>query len=348
MKKVPLSIRPKEAVQTILKALPNKRLRDVIERRFGIRGSAVTLDAIGKTYGITRERVRQIENDALKHLKKTDSAQYLSGIFRDITGYAINYGGVVSRDEFLRSIADEGDVAHAELLIALHPEIKHAPESEEYHPRIYIEKEKLGNSEKVMGNVTTHLRENKSVLSRDALVGLVSDSYAGVYGSRPSNDVVDEHINFCKHIGKNPYNEYGLLEWATIQPRSIRDKAYVILLKSKKPMHFQQVALAIDQSGFRGKKRAHPQTVHNELIKDSTRFVLVGRGLYALREWGYEPGTVRDVIEGVLRRENTAMSKEMIVRAVMEKRFVKENTIMLNLQNKQYFKKNDSGAYYLA
>jgi hypothetical protein len=120
------------------------------------------------------------------------------------------------------------------------------------------------------------------------------------------------------------------------------------LFKHGKPLHFQQVAIAIDQSGFRGKKKAHPQTVHNELIKDGERFVLVGRGLYALKEWGYTPGTVRDVIEDVLKKEPKGMHKDAIVQAVLARRFVKENTIMLNLQNKSYFKKGENGTYYLA
>ena len=348
MKHITLSIRPKEAIATILKSLPNKRLRDVVERRFGIRGTAMTLDAIGKTYGITRERVRQIENDALRRLQKTDIGEYLAGTLREMANHLASYGGIAAYDTFVRTIADESELSHVELLVTLHPEIKRAPESDEYHPRVYIEKEKLAHADRTMRAVVQELQSKKALLSESGLVELVAHTHQSVVGSRPSDDTVASLVQTSRLVGKNSYNEYGLLEWPTIKPKSIRDKAYVVLLKSGKPLHFQNVALAIDQSGLRGKKKAHPQTVHNELIKDSNRFVLVGRGLYALREWGYEPGTVKDVITGILREENKALTKEMIVKAVMQRRFVKENTIMLNLQNRQHFKKNDNGAYYLA
>jgi len=86
------------------------------------------------------------------------------------------------------------------------------------------------------------------------------------------------------------------------------------------------------------------QTVHNELIKDS-RFVLVGRGIYALEEWGYYPGQVKDVILRVLREERKPITKEEILEKVLEQRLVKENTILLNLSNKKYFERDVQGKY---
>lgn len=348
MNKAELPIHPKEAVGAILKKLPNKRLRDVIERRFGIKGSAMTLDAIGKNYDITRERVRQIENDALKHLKKPEVSSYLAPVFGKIREYIEYHGGVVAYRDFLLTVADKAGCPHVELLLALHPDVRNAPESDDYKQRLYSKKEALADSERVVHDVIQKLHAHKTPISGQALQALVADSYSFVVGSRPSPDTVDAHVRVSKRIAQNPYQEYGLIHWPTIQPKSIRDKAYVVLFKHGKPLHFQQVAIAIDQSGFRGKRKAHPQTVHNELIKDGQRFVLVGRGLYALKEWGYTPGTVQDVIEDILKKEDKGMHKDAIIQAVLERRFVKENTIMLNLQNKNYFKRGENGTYYLA
>jgi len=71
---------------------------------------------------------------------------------------------------------------------------------------------------------------------------------------------------------------------------------------------------------------------------------LVGRGLYALKEWGYESGVVRDVIKKILLA-NGPLPKEEIVKVVMKERYVKKNTILINLQNGEYFKKNPDGSY---
>ncbi|HAV11549.1 MAG TPA: hypothetical protein DCX32_03320 [Candidatus Moranbacteria bacterium] len=106
-------------------------------------------------------------------------------------------------------------------------------------------------------------------------------------------------------------------------------------------MHFKDIAEEIDKSGL-NKKKTHPQTVHNELIKDK-KFVLVGRGIYALAEWGYEKGTVKDVLEDILKKYPAAMTREEIIKEVLKVRQVKKSTVIINLNN--YFKKTKEGKY---
>jgi hypothetical protein len=89
-------------------------------------------------------------------------------------------------------------------------------------------------------------------------------------------------------------------------------------------------------------KKVHPQTVHNELIRDK-RFVLVGRGTYALREWGYEEGTVKDVILNLLKKAGGFLSREKIYEQVLEKRKVKKATIAVNLADRKFFEKKADG-----
>jgi DNA-directed RNA polymerase delta subunit len=106
-----------------------------------------------------------------------------------------------------------------------------------------------------------------------------------------------------------------------------------VLRSINKPLHFREIAHLIDKYGL-GKhvsKKTHPQTVHNELIKDA-RFVLVGRGIYALAEWGYVPGTVQDVIRAILLEQGGApMNREAIVARVLELRRVRKSTVIINL-----------------
>ena len=149
------------------------------------------------------------------------------------------------------------------------------------------------------------------------------------------------YINISKNIGTSPDGKYGLNKWIEINPKGIKDKAYLVLKGENEPIHFTQVATMISKLPF-GNGKVHTATVHNELIKDA-RFVLVGRGLYALKEWGYEPGIVRDIIIKTL--SNGPLTKTEILKKVSKQRFVKENTITLNLQNKSYFLRNSQGKY---
>jgi DNA-directed RNA polymerase delta subunit len=151
-------------------------------------------------------------------------------------------------------------------------------------------------------------------------------------------------LEISKKILKNTDNQFGLKEWPEINPRGIKDKAYFIFKKEKKPLHFSEVVSLINRMSFVSNKKTNLKTVHNELIKDP-RFVLIGRGVYALREWGYEPGFVKDVIVKILQEEKRPLSKEEIVKKVLERRLVKENTILLHLRDKNLFLKDSTGKY---
>ncbi len=111
-------------------------------------------------------------------------------------------------------------------------------------------------------------------------------------------------------------------------------------------MHFSDIAKAIKDSDFK-RKDVTTQAIHNELIKDS-RFVLIGRGVYALKEWGFQKGTVADVISDILKKEAGPLHRDEIVKRVLKHRQVKETTILLNLQGKQRFKRVAKATYALA
>ena len=119
--------------------------------------------------------------------------------------------------------------------------------------------------------------------------------------------------------------------------------------KKREPLHFRAIADLINATRFPDHvppREAHPQTVHNELIKDG-RFVLVGRGLYALSEWGYTTGVVKDVLRDILSKEGP-LTRDEIIDRVRKERYVKDNTILVNLQDSSVFKRDKEGRYALA
>jgi RNA polymerase primary sigma factor len=71
-----LSLR-REDIENALASLP-ERERKVIELRFGLNGEPpCTLEEVGRAFGVTRERIRQIENNTLKKLESLPEAQGL-------------------------------------------------------------------------------------------------------------------------------------------------------------------------------------------------------------------------------------------------------------------------------
>ncbi len=342
MKKITLPLHPREATQKILSALPNRRLRDVVLRRFGLASKKEeTLEAIGKNYGITRERVRQIENDALRRLKRPGVLGEARQIFSSLAKHLDDHGGISEENKLLHSVADARLHPYVNFLLSLADDLSKVQEDETYFPRWYTKKEAREAAEQVLRRTVDKLAEAKKPVSAEQLFGILKDNARSILGEMPSPDMLDSYLGISKLIKQNPYGEFGLASWGEISPSGVRDKAYAALAKHGSPLHFREVARSIDKTGWDAKK-AHPQTVHNELIKDN-RFVLVGRGLYALKEWGYEPGTVADVIISVMKESRSALSKNDIVKRVLDKRRVKENTILLNLQNRKRFQKTKDG-----
>lgn len=347
MNRVKLPLPPQEATKTILKNLPSRRMRDVLEKRFGLKSSQKqTLEAIGAEYKITRERVRQIEADALKNLSRPESLSEVRPVLAAMAEHLNYHGEVMAENHLLSTLAESRHYPHVSLLLEVGADFHKIPETTHHHPRWSTNPTSAQKVEQILKEVVDDLEKEKKNLTREELVSLLEKSAKNVLGRNSFEPhVLESYLATSRAIGQNPYGEYGLISWPTISPRGIKDKAYVSLYKAGKPMHFLEIAEVINKTGW-SKRKAHPQTVHNELIKDG-RFVLVGRGLYALKEWGYQPGVVRDVLVSIIKEAGKPLSKEEIIKRVLEKRFVKVPTILLNLQAKNLFQKNGEGEYTL-
>lgn len=344
---IQLPIRPEEAAKIVLRRLPTKRMRDVIEKRYGLKGGRrKTLDAIGKEYSITRERVRQIETDALRHLGKGSPDPELEPFYRSLGEHIKHHGRVMAENHLFSTLGYRDPNPHLVFLLHVGGPFSYHSETDSFHKRWSVDASAVAAKEGIIERVVADLDKHKRTLPERELMAVAVRQASEESGEETPEHVARSYITSSKLISKNPYGEYGLSLWSSVHPRGVRDKAFLVFEKSGKPLHFREVADAINKAGW-GKRKAHPQTVHNELIKDP-RFVLVGRGLYALREWGYEPGTVSDAIVAVLKRTGKSLTKNEIIQQVLKKRMVKTPTVMLNLQNRSLFRRTGKGKYTLA
>lgn len=346
MSQLILPMRPEEATGILLKKLPSRRMRNVIEKRFGLKGGKKkTLEAIGKEYKITRERVRQIEQDALKHLSRPEDQREIEPLLHSLKEHIRDHGGVVAENHFSEMLSSPQRAPHLAFLLEIGEPFLRMPESDAFHPCWTTDKELAVKVGRIVESGMTHLASKQKPIPEAELHAVLTNHAREILGEELSEKKRQTYLATSKHIKKNPLGEFGLAKWPTVSPRGVKDKAYLVLAKSGSPLHFREVAKAINTLRWTGKK-AHPQTVHNELIKDD-RFVLVGRGLYALKEWGYEPGTVRDILVSVLKEAGSPLPQEEVIRKVLEKRFVKPPTVLLNLQDKSLFRKTEEEKYTL-
>ncbi len=343
----------KKTVSDLLKDV-SARNRDIISRRFGLKtGKKETLESIGSSYQITRERVRQIEEATLSQLRQTiagnaDAAKYME----QAKGILTSSGGVMLEKDLFKSFSgQEGDtVANSSLvfLLALSGEMLRTSDTDDTHPHWAVDKDAHQSFHATVAGLTKILDKTGRVVPEQDFHALAQKS--NVPSFTQSGKTVQSHeikaaMAVSKNLARNIFNEIGLASWSEIKPKGVRDKAYLVLKKVKEPKHFVEIAKLINTSGFANKK-ANVQTVHNELIKDN-RFILVGRGLYALSEWGYKSGTVKDVLVDILRNHGKPLNKAALMAKVKDARMVKENTILLNLQDSRTFVKNSDGTYTL-
>ncbi len=336
-----LQFKPKQITKKLLSTLP-VRACEVLLKRYGLgkNSEKMTLDAIGKLYGITRERVRQIENYALANIRKSDVYKTEKAVFGELESLLHSLGGIVVEDDFLGNMAKDKSLQnHIHFILVIGDVFKKRKEDEEFKHRWHVNEELARQVEDALRKLF-HSLSNDDLLIESEIVNKFLTHLEQVSEKYKNQEIMKRWLSLSKNLGKNAIGEWGVAHSSNIKTKGMRDYAFLVIRKHGSPIHFKEVAKQITQVF---KKKAHIATTHNELIKDK-RFVLVGRGLYALREWGYISGVVKDVIRSIIEKHGP-LSKEDIINKVMKERYVKENTIIVNLQNQKYFKKTKDGKY---
>ncbi|MBI2415771.1 MAG: hypothetical protein HYV33_03865 [Candidatus Kerfeldbacteria bacterium] len=335
---------PAEVIAIILKKLTTKEA-DVLQRRFGLNGVAQeTLEAIGNSYHVTRERVRQIENLAIKKLQHDPNFSNLMKPIEHVVMTVLGeHGGMMSEAQLLEELfLGVRSASNDQAILFILSEL------------VDYRFDQIGPDEeflKAWKNKTTDIAAIETIITQ--LINIIAaanqplsfvDIYNKINDHTISRSAVESYLRISNQLARNPFDEFGLQQWGSVIPRRMNDKIYLVLKKFGKPMHFVDIAQKITEVF---KKEAYPPTVHNELILNK-QYVLVGRGIYALHEWGYQRGVVADVVAEILKASPQPLTRDDIVAAVLEQRLVKRNTIHLALTNKQRFVRLTDGRYTLA
>ncbi len=332
----------KELVADVLKTIEREREREIIARRFGLYDRKETLEQIGELLGITRERVRQLEKAVLIRLKITaeEGNEQVAQLEKHLIRHLHELGRTARTLDLAKHIdskAGPREQAHIAFISEVAPKLALVNENDFYYQSVGIKE--YGDEKQIKAKVdelVKAVKENKKPLTIEELDEKLSYEHP-------------DHVKAIAMVSKqitHLKDMWGLVKWPTVNPKNIRDKIFAVLSEENKPMHFSAIANAIKESDFK-RKDVTMQAIHNELIKDK-RFVLIGRGIYALSDWGYSRGTVSDIIADVLKKEGEPLHRDEIVKRVLKHRKVKETTILLNLQSKPQFKRTARATYTLA
>lgn len=356
---------PNDIVAHILNNLSYKE-REVIKRRFALDGQEKqTLEEIGKLHNITRERIRQIQAAAIKKINEMKSIQAdLDRVGNTVKRVLSEYGGIMEETHFLDELLvyteNNPEYRQATIFIIsqlLNDHIEKIKSNEKLLDGWKLKIAQLENVHEIIDVLQEIIMKDKKLLKMEELIerfkshnyfetskekiqsSISSSLNEGEFNDEKLKKLIYSYLRISNAINNNILDEWGLANWPEVTPKRMSDKVYLVLRKVVKPLHFTEITKTINEEKF-DKKIAYPATIHNELILDD-RFVLVGRGIYALKEWGYKEGTVSEVIADVLQEAGHPIGKDQIVEAVLKRRMVKTSTIYLALTNKNLFKRVD-------
>ncbi len=260
--------------------VPDLRAKTIILHRYCLGAGAPqkrTLADLGNEYNLTRERVRQIEVATLNAIRRRLEADAeLIRLLQIVRAY-LDDAGNLRRSDLLASdlnvLLKRDALKEEELYHKLHflahvagePNITEG--NEEWYPFWYNKEEARDTAE----TLVSHLLKTREQDFGKFLKNITSKFNL-------TEPVVVNHISISKRFMIGPYGDMGADHWPAVNPKTVRDKAHLVLVKEAKPLHFRDIAELVNKMSVR--ERA-PATVHNELIKDP-RFILVGRGTYTL------------------------------------------------------------------
>ncbi|MEA2006577.1 MAG: sigma factor-like helix-turn-helix DNA-binding protein [Patescibacteria group bacterium] len=324
------------------------RPREISTMRFGLDGKKPrVLGKIGEEFSITRERVRQIESDSFKKLQVADKSKEFDWIIDRAVEIIEYLGGFCEKRTLKKKL--KSDVTGKErnklmLILNSSERLQFKKGKLSLKGFWFMKKEKVDSDVvKIHNFIVKYIKERKEPLSFEEIFEYINESqwkefFEGEKGTKRLLMI----LSMSCVAGQNILGEWGLRNWKIISQRGAREKAYLVLRKYEKPLHFREITQLINKHWI--EKKALPQTVHNELIKDG-RFVLIGRGIYGLNVWGYPEGTVKDIIIAYLQEQDGPIKKETIIEYVLSKKQVKKTTVVVTLADKVAFDKDQSGMF---
>ncbi|MBI3626515.1 hypothetical protein HY224_00525 [Candidatus Uhrbacteria bacterium] len=340
---------PAFLVSSLFKVLSDRE-QEVLKKRHALDGHAkYTLERIGQDLNVTRERVRQIELAAIRKLKALPEFEAQVNPAEKVVNYVLeSHGGLMEHQHLLENLLEYSGDSHTHkssasfVLSQLLSDRFHFIENHDHlHPSWKVVSASENDAMATVNHLVNVIESKSEPVPHSLLLSALADK-----GHNLEERVVLARLRASKKIKNNVFGHWGLASWNTITPKRMNDKIFLVLKEHGKPLHFTDIAKRINEMKFDAKV-AYPATVHNELILDK-KYVLVGRGIYALADWGYKKGVVADVICDIMNSAGRPMSRDEIVEAVLKQRMVGKTTIHLALMNKSRFTRTPEGKFVVA
>lgn len=349
-KKIKVDIEATNLKDVLIYCKPKERL--ILMRKFGLDGNKETaLQRIGKDYELTRERVRQIETQALMRFRRliVGNETYMN-VLIECKKILEVHGGILTEDALISKVINKNlfkfSKQELKLILVSDFDITHLKRNKNLEKAFYIEPLYEDLLTKLALFTLHYFKQRGESQDVYEFITLLKDEFLEEFKDIAflKNDLF--YMNFFQAVKEITMldGKIGLKDFVDINPKTIKLKILYTMRRINKPMHYQELPNKILE--WFPTEMIKVNTVHNELVKNNDYFVNLGLGIYGLKERGYQGGNVRDILIRVFKKYGRPLNAKEISKEVLREKMVSPNTIILNLQKyKEDFKRIDKGLY---
>ena len=351
-KKIKVDITATNLKDVLQYCKPKEQL--VLMRKFGLTtGQEVPLQRIGRSYNLTRERVRQIETQALMRFRRliVGNQTYID-LLDEAKKILDQHGGILAEEDLVAKLVNKNkfifSAQEIKLILVSDFDINYLKRNKLLFKGFYIENLFEDVLSQIALYVSNHFEKTQESADLYEFIAQVKKEFTKQY---PDVTYFKNDMFYIQFFGlirnvKVFDGKIGLATFTDVSPRTIKLKILFALRRINKPLHYQELPSKILE--WFPDKAVKLNTVHNELVKNNQVFVNMGLGIYGLKEWGIAGGLVKDIIVRVFQANKRPMNVKEISKEVLKEKMVSANTVLLNLQKyKDMFERVDKGVYQL-
>ena len=355
-----------EICAAVFQAQFDERAWQVFKRRLVVpETSRETLESLGKVYGITRERIRQVEEEGLSALRSSLLAddyrslgfrfrKEIGTMFRDANEHFESLGlpaWTESRWMAELAVLWKADAAHIRrfdrLIVETLGYLWESPNQFALEPLILAATTPKSEIDTLLKSVVT-IYETLSdhCQGTDAFELVRALKANGITTANP--DDISTLVDLCStaEVAGVDARVYRL-KFQNLRGRA--DQTVRVLSEKAKPMHHTDLLREINQRLPVSKRIKTKENFINQLVPDKRLHPIGKSGNWALAEWGADGRALIDIIEDVLATAGEAMDQETITESVLQKRSGAAASIPMILSfNSDRFRRIAPGFYALA
>jgi len=316
-------------------------------------GKETPLQRIGESYGLTRERVRQIENQGLMRFRRLiiGNEKYLK-VIEEAKKILDANGGFLIEEDLVSKLLNKGigkfNMQELKMIVVSDFDIYYLKRNKRLNKGFYIDPLFEDVLTEMAIYIVSYFEKKTQAEDLYEFVDKLKAKFSAEYGDVHYLENNLFYTNFFKSVkgAATFYGKVGLDTFTEVNPKTIKQKILYILRRINKPLHYQEMATKVME--WFPEKPVKVNTVHNELVKNNALFVNMGLGIYGLKEWGFEGGSVKEIIERILGKLGRSMTIKEIQKEVLKEKMVSPNTIVLTLQKyKNLFERVEKGIYQM-